>query len=90
MNTKVLIVWLCYVSISFASKLQNSLTDVESLDLVKSDSLIPLIRKTRLIGLGGVGIIGGIGIVGGGVKGFADPGSNCSICCVNFFMIIII
>lgn len=75
MKVEVLILLWC-LSVSFASEI----IDVKTVNAVENDeSLKPINRKARLIGLGelgGLGVIGGIGIVGGGVKGFGGPGLN--------------
>lgn len=79
MKVKVIIL-LCCVSQSFAADIRNSIVDVQPVNAVENNgSFKPLVRKARLIGiggLGGVGIVGGIGIVGGGLNGFGGPGSK--------------
>lgn len=76
MKLQIVIVLMCCVAFSCAAPSSNTLADLEAVATVEdSESLKPLNRKARLIGLGGlggvggVGIVGGIGIVGGGVKG---------------------
>lgn len=76
-----IVVLVCCLAVSFAAEVQNTLTNIEPVEVVDYNaSLKPLNRKARLIGgiggIGGVGIVGGIGIVGGGIKGFGGPGAN--------------
>lgn len=75
-----ILVFLCCLAASCSAEKRNTFADVEAAQIAENDSyesVIPLTRKARLIGLGGiggVGIVGGIGIVGGGVKGFGISG----------------
>lgn len=75
MKIVVAFLLLC-VSACFAVEID----DVKTVSTVaNNESLKPLNRRPRLIGLGdlgGIGIVGGIGIIGGGVKGFGGPGVN--------------
>lgn len=79
MKTEVLVL-VCFLAVSCMADTRTTLTDVEASNAVENvNSLQPLKRNRRLIGLGGiggVGIVGGIGIVGGGIKGFGAPGAN--------------
>lgn len=74
------LVFVCCLAISCMADTRTTLTDIETGNAVENvNSLQPLTRNRRLIGLGGiggVGIVGGIGIVGGGIKGFGAPGAN--------------
>lgn len=79
MKVEILVFVCCAVAASFAAEVQNTLANIEPIQIVDTnESLKPLTRKARLIGgiggIGGVGIVGGIGIVGGGVKGFGLGG----------------
>lgn len=75
-------VLVCFLAVSCMAETRTTLSDVEIDNAVANvDSLQPLTRDRRFIGLGGiggVGIVGGIGIVGGGIKGggFGGPGAN--------------
>lgn len=72
-NMKIeVIILLCYLSVSFAVDIRNSIVDGQPISaLEKNESFKPLNRKARLIG--GVGIVGGIGLIG---AGFGGPGSK--------------